>query len=111
MEKLRELIDVPVKLCFYVGEGGPSVRDQEMYYYVGCVKKINGDGLLEFQPTETEAKRLEVTVQILDLNAVWIWAVDVLSDNWEDRSAIECPHCGKEIDVRYHKNSEYNNTG
>lgn len=107
VNKLRELVGIPVSFSFYVGKEPAFVPNAHMKNLVGTIKSITIDGVMEFEHIESEAARMQIKESFLDLGEISIWSIDPLADDYDYYSVIRCPECKHEIQMRLTKNVDY----
>lgn len=105
--KVNDFVELgnPVKMVFFVGEPGiPAESDQ--YVYIGYIKNIEDD-LLTFKHIKTEADRMQISEEVLNLNFISIWSIAILYDGFDPSTTIVCPHCSGTINLLSVSNEAY----
>jgi len=107
IKKLKSMVDVPIRLCYYVGEGGGRVPDYDMYNWVGKIKSLDDNGLLEFEHISIESNRMQIKKSWLDLQHTWIWVFDELAEDYDNAIFVKCSKCENEMLLRDLENTTY----
>jgi hypothetical protein len=88
--------DCNIRLHFYDGIGLDDVIWTGKIV-VSEIDKETGHGFLSFSHIETEAKRLQCDRSYLFFPENKILSIDVLSKDFDNLAAFDCPHCGAAI--------------
>jgi hypothetical protein len=89
-------LDCMIRLHFYDGIGLEDIIWTGKVV-LAEIDKETGYGYLSFSHMETEAKRLQCDRSYLFFPENKILSIDVLSKDFDELSAFECPHCGMAI--------------
>jgi len=96
---MKSLINIPIKLHFWLGGRENSIDDDQVYEFVGKIKSIER-GIIKFEHIFKHSKDMGIIETYLNMNFIVIWSIDLLSENYDlTKLIVKCPHCKKPLRI------------